>query len=218
MEINTNRTVRAVVRRLLALQDRLQGVALPKMARIKQVDIYSCGPAVLAMLFSFLGVKVFQKRIVASLRAQKKIRKWGMSVRDLARASKIAGKGGFSFWKKANSKISDLDTIVNKYGFPVGVEWQGVFYEDADEDDGHYGVVTRVDKNRGYLRIADPFHKFAGVDRRFRIKDFQRRWWDSNEIKVGGTSKPRTITDKRMMFIITPKGDSWPKKLGMTKV
>lgn len=217
MEINTNKTARGLVRRLLALEDRVRGVAFPTMSRLKQIDIYSCGPAVIAMLYSFLGVKTYQKRIVTSLRAQKKIKTWGLSVKDLARGARIIGKGSFSFWKKANSKVSDLDLVVNKYHYPVGVEWQGVFYEYADEDDGHYSIVTRVDKKSGYIRMADPFHKVAGVDRRFRIKDFLGRWWDSNEIKVEGTSKPRTIVDRRMMFVITPKKETWPKKLGMTK-
>jgi hypothetical protein len=56
------------------------------------------------------------------------------------------------------------------------------------------------------------------VDRKFKIRDFEKRWWDENEIKVSGTSKRRLIKDKRIMFVITPKGESWPKKLGMVKL
>lgn len=217
MEINRNSAYRKVVRNLLRLEDRTFGVAFSKMARIKQIDIYSCGPAVVAMLYSFLGVRVSQRGMIASLRAQKKIKNFGLNTKDLARAVRIIGKGGFVFWKKTNAKISDLSAVIEKYKFPVGVEWQGVFYEDADEDDGHYAIVTQINRERGVMRIADPFYTFAGVDRRFKIKDFVKRWWDQNEISVAGTSKKRRVVDKRVMFVVTKKGETWPKKLGMKK-
>jgi len=217
MEIEKNKAVRRVLRRLLALEDRVKGVAFPGMKRVRQIDVYSCGPAVLSALFSFLGIRVSQKKVIASLRAQNKIKSIGLNVNDLARAVGTTGRGKFVFWKKTGGRISDLATIIDKYKFPVGVEWQGVFYEDEDEDNGHYGIVTEVDKSAGYLRMADSYSKFAGVDRRFRIKDFEKRWWDQNEVRTSGTSKKRVITDHKMMFVITPKSASWPKKLGMKK-
>lgn len=217
MEINANSAYRKIIRNLLALEDRVAGIAFSNMARIKQIDLYSCGPAVIAMLYSFLGVRVSQRGLIASLRAQKKIKNFGLNTKDLARAVRIIGKGSFVFWKKANAKVSDLISATEKYQHPVGVEWQGVFYEDADEDDGHYAIVTRINKEKGFMRIADPFYTFAGVDRRFKIKDFVRRWWDQNEITVIGTSKKRRVVDKRVMFVITKKGEKWPKKLGMIK-
>ena len=217
MEINKNKAVRALVSKLLEIKDNLKGKPFPKMARIKQISGYHCGPAVLVALFSFLGVKTSQKSIVASLRAQNKIKQYGLNLKDLARAAAFTGKGAFIFWKKEGSKMTDLDLIINKYKFPIGVEWQGVFYEDEDEDNGHYSIVTAIDKKKGTLRIADSYPKFAGVDRGFHISDFMKRWWDSNEITVSGTTKKRTIYDSKMMFIIVPKGVSWPRKLGMAK-
>jgi hypothetical protein len=181
------------------------------MVRIRQIDVNSCGPAVLVALYSNFGVKTSQKHIIASLRAQNKIKILGLNVKDLARASKIIGKGAFSFWTKANGKISDLDLIVNKYKSPVGVEWQGVFYENEDEDNGHYAIITKVDKKTGLLRISDPFGEFSGVDRKFKIKEFVSRWWDENTIKG------RTLVDNHVMFVITEKDASWPKKLGMKR-
>jgi predicted double-glycine peptidase len=218
MVLEKNPKIRLIVRRLLALEDRVAGLPFPEMARVKQITSSHCGPAVLTALYSNLGVKTSQKGIVASLRAQNKIKKFGLSVKDLVRASRIVGKGAFSFWKKSNGKISDLDLIVNKYKYPVAVEWQGVFYEEEDEDNGHYSIVTKVDKKVGTLRISDPYSHFAGVDRKFKIKDFEKRWWDENEISVSGTSRKRLIVDNKVMFTIVPKGQSWPKKLGMTKV
>ena len=212
MVLEKNPKTRPIVRKLLELEDRISGPAFPKMRRVKQITSYHCGPAVLTSLYSNFGVKASQKGIVASLRAQNKIKNYGLSIKDLARASKIVGKGVFSFWKKASGRISDLDTIVNRYKYPVAVEWQGVFYEDEDEDNGHYCIVTRVDKNAGTLRISDPYMKFAGVDRKFEISAFFKRWWDEN------TVKGRVLRDNRVMFVITPKGESWPKKLAMTRI
>jgi hypothetical protein len=212
MVLEKNPKTRPIVRKLLALEDRVVGLPFPKMVRTKQITSAHCGPAVLAALYSNFGVRVSQKGMVASLRAQKKIRKFGLSVTDLGRASKIVGKGAFSFWKKADGKVSDLDMVINKYKYPVGIEWQGVFYENEDDDNGHYCVITKIDKKTGTLRLADPYSVFAGVDRKFDIKFFRERWWDENIVKG------RNLVDNRVMFLITPKGESWPKKLGMTKV
>jgi hypothetical protein len=218
MVLEKNPKTRPLVKRLLKLEDKVTGLAFPQMTRVKQITSSYCAPAVLATLYSNLGVRVSQRGIVVSLRAQNKIKKYGLNVKDLARASKIVGKGAFSFWKKAGTKASDLDAIINKYKYPAGVEWQGVFYEFEDEDSGHYAVITKIDKKSGFLRMSDPFQAFAGVDRKFKIRDFEKRWWDQNEVRVSGTSKMRLIRDHRIVFIITPKGESWPKKLGMVKV
>lgn len=203
--------MRKLSRVILSLQDRILGTAFPEMARFKQISVSHCGPAVLASLYSYLGVKISQRSVVASLRAQNKIKKFGFNMHDMAKGAKIAGKANFSFWKKTNAKVSDLDLAINKYKSPVGVEWQGVFYEDEDEDNGHFSVITKIDKEKGYLRMADPYYKFVGVDRRFKIKEFERRWWDENMING------RNLHDKRVMFVITPKSESWPKKLGMSR-
>lgn len=217
MFLEKNPITRRLYRKLLSLDDRILGRAFRKMKRVKQITVYHCGPAVIEALFSFLGVHVSQTSQVRSIRAGNRIRSYGLTVKDLAKAAKIAARGKFTFWKKANGKISDLDTIVNKYQYPVGVEWQGVFYEYEDEDSGHYGIITRIDKKTGTLRLADPFYAFAGVDRKFRIKEFLGRWWDENDISVSGTTRKRRVVDNKVMFVITPKGETWPKKLGMTK-
>jgi hypothetical protein len=211
MVLEKNPKTRRLAKRLLQLEDKIVGKPFPKMKRAKQVTSSHCGPAVVEALFSFLGVSVSQASIVKSIRADKKIKRVGLNVDDLALSVKKLGKGKFTFWKKAGSTITNLSVLVNKYQYPVGVEWQGVFYEYADGDNGHYCVVTRVNKEGGYLRLADPFYKFVGVDRKFTLKDFEKRWWDVNVIGK------KTVKDKKMMFIITPKGTTWPRKLGMKR-
>jgi predicted double-glycine peptidase len=215
MLFEKNPRTRPIARKLLEISDKISGVSFPNMARVKQIDIYSCGPAVLAALYSIFNVKVNQKGIISSLRFQNKIKKYGLSMKDMARAASVIGKGAFSFWEKSNATITDLDMAINKFKSPVGVEWQGVFYEDADEDDGHYAIVTKIDKKANYLRMADPFVKFAGVDRRFKIDEFKKRWWDENDINVMGTTKKKRVVDNRVMFVLTRKDETWPKKLGM---
>lgn len=211
MQLEKNPRTRQLVRRFLELEDRISGLPFPKMKRVKQIDSDHCGPAVLVSLFSNFGVKVSQKGITGSLRAQNKIKEFGLSIKDLTRASKIIGKGNFSFWRKSNGKISDLDLIVNKYKSPVVVEWQGVFYEDEDEDNGHYCIITKIDKKSGNLRLSDPYFDFAGVDRKFKISEFKSRWWDENVIKG------RNLVDNKVMFLITPAGETWPKRLDMVR-
>jgi hypothetical protein len=222
MDLEKNPKTRMLLKRLLELEDRVRGKPMPTMARVRQQAVYSCGPATLEMLFSFVGLKVTQTGIIRSIRAQNKIRDFGINVNDMAKAAGMAAKKQFDFWRKQNSTLNDLNLILNKYKYPVGVEWQGVFYENADEDSGHYGVITKIDKKAGFVRIADPYFNnyfnYADVDRKFKISDFVKKWWDTNEIKISGRSKSRLVKDIRMMFVITPKGETWPKKIGMQRL
>jgi hypothetical protein len=211
MVLEKNPKTRPVYKKLLELEDKVSGLPFPKMIRPKQITSSHCGPAVLTSLYSNFGVKASQKGIVASLRLQKKIMKYGLNIKELGKASRIIGKGAFVFWKKSGARISDLELAVNKYKNPVAVEWQGIFYEESDEDNGHYSIVTKIDKKAGIMRICDSYPLFAGVDRKFKTHDFEKRWWDVNIVKG------RTLRDNKVMFLVAPKGESWPKKLGMVK-
>lgn len=212
MELEKNKKTRKLLQNLLKIEDKVTGVPFSKMKRVKQITNYHCGPAVLSELFSFVGKNVSQKAIVKALRAERKIKKLGLNIYDLSKAAKILGNGEYIFWRKHKATIANVSTMVNKYKYPVGVEWQGVFYEDADEDNGHYAVVTKIDKEKDYMRIYDSYPEFSGVDRRFKIKEFEKRWWDINRING------RNVTDKKTIFIITPKNERWPYKLGMVRV
>lgn len=222
MRLEKNPKTRHIVRHLLRLEDKIKGKPFPGMARVKEISNYACGPATLVMLLSFVGVKTSQTGITRSIRAVNKIKLYGITVKDLAKATRIAGKQKLSFWRKQFAGINDIALAIDKYKSPVGVEWQGEFYENDDEDEGHYCVVTKVDKKASYLRIADPYFNsyfdYKDLDRKFEIPEFKKKWWDINEIKVSGSSKLRKIKDTRLMFVITPKGISWPKKLGMVKL
>lgn len=211
MELEKNQKTRKLLQNLLKLEDKVVGMPFPKMKRMKQISSYHCGPAVISELFSFVGKNVSQKAIVKVIRAEIKIKKFGLNMHDLARAAKMIGKKEYVFWRKQKATITNISTVINKHKYPVGVEWQGVFYENSDEDNGHYAVVTKIDGEKDYLRIYDSYPEFSGVDRRFKIKEFKKRWWDVNRIHG------RNLIDKNMMFVITPKGEKWPSKIGMVR-
>lgn len=221
MELEKNPKTRRLAIKLLQLEDKISGKPFSGMARVKEISNYACGPATLVMMLSFVGVKTSQTGIIRSIRATQKIKKYGITISDFAKAVKIKGRKKISFWRKQRASINDLQLAIEKYKFPAGVEWQGEFYENTDEDNGHYCVVTKVDKKVGTLRMADPYFNsyfhYNNIDRKFDIPEFMKKWWDTNEIKVTGTSKMRTVKDIRVMFVITPKGESWPKRLGMTR-
>ena len=212
MELEKNSKTRKLLQNLLKLEDKVVGRPFPSMKRVRQISSYHCGPAVISELFSYLGKDISQTAVVRSLRATNKIKSVGLNIHDLARATNALGRQEVIFWRKHKTTVNDLSLAVNKFKYPVGVEWQGVFYEDEDEDNGHYAVITKLDKEANYLRMCDTYANFSGVDRRFRINDFAKRWWDVNRIKG------RNIIDKKTMFVITPRDETWPKKLGMVKI
>jgi hypothetical protein len=221
MVLEKNPRTRPIAMKLLRLEDKIKGKPFASMSRVREISNYSCGPAALTMLLSFVGCKVSQRGLIKSIRVQNKIKLYGITIKDMATATRIFGKKKLVFWKKEGAKANDIFLAIHKFNYPVGVEWQGDFYEEEDEDAGHYAVVTRLDRESGYLRMSDPyfnnFFHYGDLDRKYEVSEFVKKWWDTNEIKVAGTSKRRLIKDTRMMFVVTPKGDSWPKKLGMKK-
>ncbi len=169
------------------------------------------------MLASFIGVNIKQNKLVAICKLEKKLVKYGANINDLGKAVKKAVPGG-EFWYKDKSSIKDIEDIIKKHKFPVGVEWQGVFEEHTDGDDGHHSVVTHIDRTKNLIFISDPFRRFALVDRKFKLDFFKKRWWDFNEIKNPKTKKMEQVKDIRMMFVVTPKGKTFPKEMGMKRI
>ena len=186
------------------------------MRRVKQKTSYYCAPAVLEMLASFVGKKIDQDAFVKAVGVRKKLRQYGMTVDEMGKAvSRLIPN--VHFWYKHRSNLGELAEIVRVHKYPVGVEWQGVFYEDSDEDNGHYGAVTHIDTINNILVLADPYKRFAGVDRSFHILEFEERWWDENEIVDPWTGKHNVVRDEHTLFVITPKETYFPEILGMSK-
>lgn len=188
----------------------------PDLKRVSQKTNSHCGPAVLEMLSSFLGFDMDQDEFVDVLGIAHKLPTHGMTIYEMAEAIKKLFPS-VQFWYKHNSSLNDLSQLVNNYRFPVGVEWQGIFYEDSDGDDGHYSVITHIDTSNNIVTIADPYSRFAGTDRIFHILEFEDRWWDENEIKDPFSGRTRLERDYHTLFILTPKEETFPEILEMVR-
>lgn len=197
----------------------------PNMNRVRQWNDYYCGPAVLEMLVSMYGISLRQDQIVFAANAQHKIRTHGTLVSDLSLAlSQLAPD--YRLWFKQDSSISDLSTLINTSQLPVGVEWQGMFEDDdedeeeeeendiGDDDPGHYGIITGIDTVENWVTMADPYHN-NGVDRQLTVLEFERRWWDINEI-VNDKGQRQQVDDYHVMFVVVPLSTTTPELVGMT--
>lgn len=188
----------------------------PTLKRVCQKTTSHCGPAVLEMLCSYVGVYVDQEEFVDAVGIRKKLDEYGMIVPEMRTAISILTPQ-LQFWYKPNATLNDISEIVNRFNFPVGVEWQGVFFEDEDEDNGHYSVVTHIDTTNNIVMLSDPYRRFAGNDRRFHVLEFDDRWWDENEVINPYTGTTQVIRDDHMLYIVTPKDAIFPEHLEMLK-
>jgi predicted double-glycine peptidase len=189
-------------------------IPFSRMKRVAQINDYFCGPAVLRMLLSFWGVKILQKEIVNRLGIDsKKIRKVGMNMLEMSNAVEIVAPQ-MQFWSKQRTELRELNKLINHYRIPVGVEWQGIFEEYADEEGGHFSIVTYLNLSENRIMLADPFGPFSEEDRKFSIARFQETWWDDNLIEEPDGKKYIEF-DEKMIFLIAPKGESFPEELGM---
>lgn len=196
------------------------------MRRIGQIDDAHCGPAVIQMLLSNIGIAVTQPQIAAAGNAQERILEYGMRIDQMELAIKMLSPHA-QFWYKEHSHIRDIQTILSR-GYPVGVEWQGDFSDDEEEeerddsdfnkdDPGHYSVITHIDEAKDELIIVDPYKNFSEQDRIFSINEFIERWWDTNEVFNPLTQTTSLVKDHHMIFIITFKDTLFPMELGMLR-
>lgn len=186
----------------------------PRLPRIEQISPAHCGPAVLQMLVGYLGYSEHQDAFVDAVNIAAKLKTHGMTVSEMSRAiKKIVPE--LQFWFKPYSTISDLRSLTEVYNYPVGVEWQGIFFDDADDDNGHYSIVTHIDQQNNIIYIADPYKRFIGSDRLIHLTEFNDRWWDENEIIDPFTGKIIYERDEDMSFIVTPSDEKFPQEIGM---
>lgn len=203
-------------------QNPTTAITRPALKRVQQMSEAHCGPAVLEMLLSFLNIQVPQSQLSAAIEADAFIQDRGLRVDELATIIKQI-RPDLQFWYKNRATVDDLATIVHEYHYPVGVEWQGLFYDTPEDeyedtggetwDFGHYSIVRSIDPENDLIVLRDPYGKYAHQDRFFSLKWFESRWWDENEVLI--QSYPTTLRDERMMFVVTHKGTPFPKWLDM---
>lgn len=201
-------------------------IPFPNFERIHQRTASHCGPACLTMFTRFLGKNIDQDQFVeeAGLNWDQFL-KYGMTIHDMARAINILAPD-LVFWYKTDVSISELARITEEFKYPVGVEWQGVFdgeddFEDQysdddyeDDDEGHYSVVVHVSTKENLIRLIDPYF---GKDKEYSIREFENRWWDENVVVDPRTNRQKDEYDNHLVFLVTPKGVSFPEELGMIR-
>lgn len=192
-----------------------------KIQRVTQISEDHCGPAVLQMQLGAIGLSFTQEEITQAADAEDSIEDYGVTIDQIGRAATVLAPGA-QFWYKFHSTLDDIRYILEQ-GFPVGVEWQGLFYdsveeeeeeEDDDHDFGHYSVVSHMDDELQQLIIVDPYKDFVKQDRIIEYDLFERRWWDLNDIRDQYTRQWQTVKDEQLLFFVAPKGTYFPKELG----
>jgi hypothetical protein len=167
------------------------------------------------MLCSFLGVNIDQKAFEAAAGLKQNFYLRGMSVQEMAQAAKKALPIHLKFWWKFEANLEEIDQILKQEKHPLGIEWQGVFLQYADEDDGHFSVITHLDLANGYILIADPFGPFSSKDRIFRPEFFEKRWWDANDVYDPTLGRNREVIDHHGFFLITDASQTFPLRYSM---
>ncbi len=181
-----------------------------------------CGPSVIKALLGYHGINITQDEVVEAAAVKKTIMERGMRPSHLAKAVKKLGKGT-KFWFKQEASIEDLEKLIRFYKTPVGINWQGLFYDSIQEeklkwknsDRGHYSIVIDVNRKRGELVIDDPYPDYFKTPRVFSYKWFLKRWHDSDVIINMELDIKNIIKTNRLIFVVTPRNFIFPKNMGM---
>jgi hypothetical protein len=202
--------------------------------RFMQISESHCGPAVVQMLLSNLGIEVTQETIAEAGGAARLIELNGMRVDQLAAAVRRLAPQVLFFYKD-HANIAELVRVVNDYRYPAGVEWQGQSIdgnelppaepspgvgmpadsESENSDYGHYSLVVRAERRRRELIIADPYKDYFSQARIFSFQEFDRRWYDYNEVPTPDSGQPVLAKDDHLFFIVARPNVSFPLRLGM---
>ncbi len=131
------------------------------------------------MIFAFFGVKASEKEIAKACGSSKNI---GTPAKGLLKAAK---KYGFLARVKDNSSISDIRGCLRR-GVPAIVNWFSI-------DDGHYSVVTGMDRKHIYLNDPEKARK-----RKLELTKFENCWFD---FAAGKRPGKKSLIVRRMIII-----------------
>ncbi len=179
------------------------------------------------MLLKSHNIEATQKDIVRAAHVEQRIKEHGMTVQELKKSVHVLAPE-LTFWHKKYATITELSQIINSQRCPVGVEWQGIFEddeedyndeyeEDGDDDPGHYGIITAISTNDNFIYMIDPYKKQVHKDRKMTVLEFERRWWDINQIVHPISRRLIEVDDYHAMFIITDPKDTFPLEFNMEK-
>ncbi len=211
---------------------------IPQFVRSKQENGSYCGPAVMQMLLTSIGVEKTQSEIADAYASRDIVTREGIPVKGLIKALYKIGPS-IQAWQKYNSSIEDIEKLLVQ-GVPVGFDWQGIFAGDEYGDDvlptkweelknrfakvpelkgdqGHYCIALEINREKGYMRFADPYGHYAGKDRFVALWEFEERWWD-DRLDKDENGKTVRVVEEKLIFVLTKIGDDFPASLGMSKV
>lgn len=191
--------------------------------RFTQITESHCGPAVLQMLLAYFGIEQSQEAITEAAEARETIGPEGTSCAQLALAiHRLAPE--YALYFKHNASFNDVERLIQEFKLPAAVDWQGMFYEDEEEEDykrlsvgdyGHYSIITSIDKIKNEVVMVDPYMEFEANDRRIEIYRFLNRWWDSEIVKDSKTGFEHSERIDKLLFTIAPRNNELTLKMGM---
>jgi hypothetical protein len=187
-----------------------------RLRRIEQITENHCGPAVLQMLLENIGIDAAQEEITEAAGATHTIETHGTRVDQLAKAVQQLAPIA-KLWYKEKATVEDLEYVLDVCKYPVGVEWQGLFddEDDDDEDYGHYSIIANIDQAKDELIIVDPYKDFVEQHRIVRMSTFLKRWWDFNEVKDLKTGEKMFKKDEQLFFVVAPLSVTFPAQMSM---
>jgi|SRR3989344_1161643 len=130
----------------------------------KQKNEYYCGPAVLQMVFEFLGIKKTQEQLAEALGTTEEL---GTTNKAMSR---VTSRSGFSVVAKEGMTIDEVKDFLNN-GLPVIVD----FIEPKDSWQ-HFAILKGHEDNN--LIFNDSTN---GEDFIMSEDDFLSRWHDPNK-------------------------------------
>lgn len=145
-----------------------------------------CGPAALAMVLAFYGVKKSLAELTKLTNCKPLEHRAGTSAQDLVR---VARRLGLSGNVKDFATVEDLRYYVAEKKQPVIISWFSHY-------DSHFSVVVRVTDEHVYF--LDPEYK---TPRRMSRRRFEKVWFEFQ----GGVTRPTPQPKVRRMVLIGPK-------------
>lgn len=125
----------------------------------KQDTDYSCGPAVMQMVFRFYGKVFSEDKLIKKLKTNKDLGTAHQAMIELALAE------GFYVYVNNESSLEEIKFFHNK-NIPVIVH-----YLEPESEDGHYAVA--IDTEEDKVILNDPWN---GEKFKISYKDFEKRW------------------------------------------
>jgi hypothetical protein len=158
------------------------------------------------MMLSLYGVDVSQEAIAEAAGVQETISENGSRIDELGQAIRILVPG-YELMAKYDCTLNDLETLVEEFGLPTGIEWQGMFVDDEGTpfEEGHYSVVVKVDRDAESITIVDPERRSALVDGALSFAEFEERWWEENDVpSLADSGVMEVICNQGLLFVVVP--------------